>query len=164
MIALLWFFLTLLASPFKSKSRLEAENAAVASETSIHLTRGHRRIRTRSSDDCNRPLVRPYAVRLVQAATAAGSRNRNTAASAQRPAAAHAAPSAAFALGRPRPIHLALSSLPPHSGCNEHRQARDCRTLASQGFYRLLAMEIPLARGPAADRPRGARADPKNEF
>ena len=29
MIALLWFFLTLLASPFKSKSRLEAENAAV---------------------------------------------------------------------------------------------------------------------------------------
>src|SRR5437016_13960265 len=58
----------------------------------------------------------------------------------------------------------ALSSLSPHSGCNEHRQARDCRTLASQGFYRLLAMEIPLTRGPAADRPRGARADPKNEF
>ena len=28
MIALLWFFLTLFASPFKSKSRLEAENAA----------------------------------------------------------------------------------------------------------------------------------------
>src|SRR5438046_3552817 len=29
MIALLWFFLTLSASPFKSKSRLEAENAAL---------------------------------------------------------------------------------------------------------------------------------------
>ena len=58
------------------------------------------------------PLVRPYAVRLLQAATAAGSRNPNTAASAQCPAAAHAAPSAAFALGRPRPVHLALSSLP----------------------------------------------------
>jgi hypothetical protein len=29
MIALLCFFLTLLASPFKSKSRLEAENAAL---------------------------------------------------------------------------------------------------------------------------------------
>ena len=127
----------------------------VASENSIHLTRSHPRIRTRSSDDWDRPLVRPYAVRLLQAATAAGSRNLNTAASAQRPA-AHAAPSAAFALGRPRPVHLALSSLPPHSGCNEHRQARDCRTLASQGFYRLLAMEIPLTRGPAADRPRGA--------
>src|SRR5258705_223474 len=82
------------------------------SENSIHLTRSHRRIRTRSSDDCNRPLVRPYAVRLLQAATAAGSRNPNTAASAQRPAAAHAAPSTAFALGRPRPVHLALSSLP----------------------------------------------------
>src|SRR5262249_53365749 len=25
---------------------------------------------------------------------------------------------------------------------------RDCRALASQGFYRLLAMEIPLARAP----------------
>src|SRR5260370_18112981 len=136
----------------------------VASENSIHLTRSHRRIRTRSSDDCNRPIVRPYAVRLLQAAIAAGSRNPNTAASAQRPAAAHAAPSAAFALDRPRPVHLALSSLPPPSGCNEHRQARDCRTLASQGFYRLLAMAIPLARGPAADRPRGARADPKDEF
>jgi hypothetical protein len=29
MIALLWFFLTVFASPFKSKSRLEAENAAL---------------------------------------------------------------------------------------------------------------------------------------
>jgi hypothetical protein len=29
MIALLCFFLTLFASPFKSKSRLEAENAAL---------------------------------------------------------------------------------------------------------------------------------------
>jgi hypothetical protein len=36
--------------------------------------------------------------------------------------------------------------------------------LASQGFHGLLAMEIPLARGPAADRPRGTRPDPKNEF
>src|SRR5262249_43316194 len=101
---------------------------------------------------------------LLQAAAAAGSRNPDIAASAQRPAAAHATPSIAFALGRPRPVHLALSSLPAHSGCPEHRQARDCRALASQGFYRLLAMEIPLARGSAADRPRGARADPKNEF
>src|SRR5437667_10658090 len=64
-------------------------------------------------------------VRLVQAATAAGSRNPNTAASAQCPAAAHAAPSAAFALGRPRPVHLALSSLP---GCTESL------ILASWGF------------------------------
>src|SRR5260221_9666869 len=51
-------------------------------------------------------------MRPLQAATAAGSRNPNTAASAQRPAAAHAAPSTAFALDRPRPVHLALSSLP----------------------------------------------------
>src|SRR5262249_50239460 len=136
----------------------------VASENSIHLTRCHRRIRTRSPNDCNRPLVHPYAVRLLQAATASGSRNPDTAASAQRPAAAHAAPSTAFALDRPRPVYLALSSLSPHSGCHEHRQARDCRALASQGFGPLLALEIPLAWGPAADRSRGARPDPKNEF
>jgi hypothetical protein len=39
MIALLWFFLTLLASPFKSKSRLEAENAALRHQL-IVLQRG----------------------------------------------------------------------------------------------------------------------------
>ena len=55
------------------------------------------------------------AVRLLQAAAAAGSRNPDTAASTQRPAAANAAPATAFALGRPRPVHLALSSLPAHS-------------------------------------------------
>src|SRR5262249_34093706 len=88
------------------------------------------------SDDCNRPLVGPYAVRFLQAATAAGSRNPNPAASAQCAAAAHPAPSTAFALGRPRPVHLALSSLSPHSGCHEHRQARDCRTKGFTGYWR----------------------------
>src|SRR5262252_9847247 len=127
---------------------IPTQDPAVASENSIHLTRSHRRIRTRSSDDCNRPLAGPYAVRFLQTATAAGSRNPDTAASAQCPAAARAAPSTAFALDRPRPVHLALSSLPAHSGCHEHRQTGDCRALASQGFYRLLAMEVPLARGP----------------
>src|SRR5467141_2886055 len=51
MIALLWFFLTLLASPFKSKSRLEAENAALRHQLivlqrrvrgRVHLTNGDR--------------------------------------------------------------------------------------------------------------------------
>src|SRR5260370_8960080 len=51
MIALLCFFLTLLASPFKSKSRLEAENAALRHQLvvlqrrargRVHLTNGHR--------------------------------------------------------------------------------------------------------------------------
>src|SRR5260221_11790079 len=102
----------------------------VASENSIHLTRSHRRIRTRSSDDCNRPLVRPYAVRLLQAATAAESRNPNTAASAQRPAAAHATPSAAFALGPPPPAHLDLTSRSPHSRCTGHLPAGDSLTPA----------------------------------
>src|SRR5437763_5184441 len=34
--------------------------------------------------------------------------------------------------------------------------------LASNGFCRLLAMEVSFTRGPAADRQRGARPDPKN--
>src|SRR5258707_7441911 len=51
MIALLCFFLTLLASPFKSKSRLEAENAALRHQLvvlqrrargRVHLTNGDR--------------------------------------------------------------------------------------------------------------------------
>jgi hypothetical protein len=51
MIALLCFFLTLFASPFKSKSRLEAENAALRRQLiilrrkvrgRIHLTNGDR--------------------------------------------------------------------------------------------------------------------------
>jgi hypothetical protein len=37
MIALLCFFLTLFVSPFKSKSRLEAENAAVCTENLIRI-------------------------------------------------------------------------------------------------------------------------------
>src|SRR5437588_9773264 len=51
MIALLCFFLTLFASPFKSKSRLEAENAALRHQLimlrrrvrgRVHLTSGDR--------------------------------------------------------------------------------------------------------------------------
>src|SRR2546422_11472472 len=44
MIALLCFFLTLFSSPFKSKSRLEAENAALRRRVSgrVQLTNGDR--------------------------------------------------------------------------------------------------------------------------
>jgi hypothetical protein len=35
--------------------------------------------------------------------------------------------------------------------------------LASNGIRRLLAMEVSFTRGSTADRPRGARPDPKNE-
>ncbi len=73
----------------------------------VHLTRSRRRIRTSSPHDCNRHSVRPHAVRLLQAATPAGSRNTATAASAQCFAAARPT-SSAFALGRPRFVHLAL--------------------------------------------------------
>jgi hypothetical protein len=42
MIALLCFFVTLFASPFKSKSRLEAENAALRHQLVVlrHKVRG----------------------------------------------------------------------------------------------------------------------------
>ena len=86
---------------------------AVASENPIQLTRGRRRIRTSSPHDCNRPPIRPHAVRLLQAATAAGSRDPGAAASTQHSSAAGAT-STAFALGRSCPVHLALPSLPWH--------------------------------------------------
>src|SRR5262245_7854284 len=65
-----------LASPDAAEERkhlpppqlLTQNRATVASENSIHVTRSHRRIRTRLSDYCNRPLVGPYAVRFLQAA------------------------------------------------------------------------------------------------
>jgi len=110
-----------------------------------------------------RPRSLSDAVRLLQVATPARSRNPGSAASAQCPKAARAT-SIAFALGRPCSVHLALSSLSSHTWRHYDRQARDCCALASNGFCRLLAMEIPSARGPTADRQRGARSHPKNEF
>src|SRR5262245_2210818 len=74
-------------------------DTGVASENPIQLTRGRRRIRTSSPHDCNRPPIRPLAVRLLQVATAAGSRDPRTATSAQYLATASASP-ISFALAR----------------------------------------------------------------
>jgi hypothetical protein len=49
MIALLWFFLTLFAWPFKSKSRLEAENAALRHQL-IVLRRASGRVQLTNGD------------------------------------------------------------------------------------------------------------------
>src|ERR1700730_17357019 len=114
-------------------------------------------------DDRNCVPLRPCVVRLRQAATAVGSRDPGSTASTQCPSAACATPTA-FAVGRSRSVRLALSVLPSHSCCHNYPQARDSCALASNGFCRVLAMEVPSARRPAADRQRGARPDPKNEF
>jgi hypothetical protein len=50
MIALLCFVLTVLASPFKSKSRLEAENAALRHQVVVLRRMVHRRARLTNSD------------------------------------------------------------------------------------------------------------------
>src|SRR5437899_11458312 len=50
MIALLWFFLTLLASPFKSKSRLEAENAALRHQLIVLQRRVSGRVQLTNGD------------------------------------------------------------------------------------------------------------------
>jgi transposase InsO family protein len=50
MIALLWFFLTLLASPFKSKSRLEAENAALRHQLIVLRRRVSGRVQLANGD------------------------------------------------------------------------------------------------------------------
>jgi hypothetical protein len=49
MIALFFLFLTLSVSPFKSKSRLEAENAALRHQLIVL----QRRVRGREPDSCN---------------------------------------------------------------------------------------------------------------
>src|SRR6266568_1386944 len=50
MIALLWFFLTLFTSPFKSKSRLEAENAALRHQLIVLQRRVSGRVRLTNGD------------------------------------------------------------------------------------------------------------------
>ena len=50
MIALLSFFLTLLVSPFKSRSRLEAENAALRHQLTVLQRKMHGRIRLTNGD------------------------------------------------------------------------------------------------------------------
>jgi hypothetical protein len=50
MAALLCFFLTLLASPFKSKSRLEAENAALRHQLIVLRRKVRGRVHFRNSD------------------------------------------------------------------------------------------------------------------
>jgi transposase InsO family protein len=50
MIALLWFFLTLLASPFKSKSRLEAENAALRHQLTVLRRKVRGRVQLTNDD------------------------------------------------------------------------------------------------------------------
>src|SRR5262249_7122340 len=74
------------------------------------------------------------ALGSFQAATAAGSRNLGPAASVERAAATHAASSAASALCRPGPVHMALPALPAHPWCHNRRQAGYGGALASQGF------------------------------
>src|SRR3977135_3131108 len=50
MIALLCLFLTLFASPFKSRSRLEAENAALRHQLIVLQRRGRGRVRLTNGD------------------------------------------------------------------------------------------------------------------
>jgi hypothetical protein len=50
LVALLFFFLTLLASPFKSKSRLEAENAALRHQLIVPQRKARRRVHFTNSD------------------------------------------------------------------------------------------------------------------
>ena len=50
MIALLCFFLAILAAPFKSKSRLEAENAALRHQLIVLRRKMQGRVRLTNSD------------------------------------------------------------------------------------------------------------------
>jgi hypothetical protein len=50
MIALLWFVLAILASPFKSKSQLEAENAALRRQLIVLRRKVNGRVRLTNND------------------------------------------------------------------------------------------------------------------
>ena len=50
MIALLWFVLAVVAAPFKSKCRLEAENAALRHQLIVLRRTVHRQVRLTNND------------------------------------------------------------------------------------------------------------------
>src|SRR6516165_8923011 len=52
MIALLWFVLAILTSPFKSKSRLEAQNAALQRQLIVLRRKVNGRVRLTNKDRC----------------------------------------------------------------------------------------------------------------
>src|SRR6266481_7605972 len=81
-------------------------------KTLSKLTSGLRRNQNIIAHDCADVPVPPPAVRPLQAATAAGSRDSGATASAQY--FAPRARSTAFAVGRSRSVHLAVSLLSSH--------------------------------------------------
>src|SRR5438094_48192 len=69
MIALLCFFLTLLASPFKSKSRLEAENAALRHQLIVLQRRVSGRVQVTNGDRLFLAMLSRWFPSILQAIT-----------------------------------------------------------------------------------------------
>jgi hypothetical protein len=69
MIALFCFFLTLFASPFKSKSRLEAENAALRHQLIILRRKVRGRVRLTNSDRLFFPQLYRWFPSILKAIT-----------------------------------------------------------------------------------------------
>src|SRR5260221_11636331 len=69
MIALLCFFLTLLPSPFKTKSRLEAENAALRHQLIVLQRRGSGRVQLTNGDRLFLVLLYRWFPSILQAIT-----------------------------------------------------------------------------------------------
>src|SRR5437879_7897149 len=69
MIALLWFFLTLFASPFKSKSRLEAENAALRHQLIVLQRRVSGRVQLTNGDRLFLVMLYRWFTSILQAIT-----------------------------------------------------------------------------------------------
>jgi transposase InsO family protein len=63
MLSLFYFFLAILASPFKAKSRLEAENAALRHQLIVLRRRAQSRVRLRNSDRWF--LIQLYRLQVV---------------------------------------------------------------------------------------------------
>src|SRR5436189_358373 len=69
MIALLWFFLTLFASPFKSKSRLESENAALRHQLIVLQRRVSGRVQLTNGDRLFLVMLYRWFPSILQAIT-----------------------------------------------------------------------------------------------
>src|SRR5712675_110415 len=83
MIALLCLFLTLFASPFKSKSRLEAENAALRHQLIVLQRRVNGRVQLTNGDRLFLVMLYRWFPSVLKAITIIRSRDSGTLASSR---------------------------------------------------------------------------------
>src|SRR5579862_1064562 len=108
--------------------------------------------------DRNHPLLSGGSPRIPAQPPRHGSRNPRASATTRSPEAE--TPPAALELFRPTLLDHAATPLAPLGRRPDHREARNCRRLASCRFSAVLALAIACSPGQAEGQRRNPGADP----